>query len=83
MLTSAQCRAARALMEWSRDQLADASKVAVRTIVDFERSAREPREVTKEALRRALETAGVVFLSDGDCVEGGAGVRLAKPGTKG
>ncbi|RWN42599.1 MAG: transcriptional regulator [Mesorhizobium sp.] len=78
MLTSAQCRAARALMEWSRDQLADASKVAVRTIVDFERSAREPREVTKEALRRALEAAGVVFLSDGDCVEGGAGVRLKK-----
>ncbi|TJW57452.1 MAG: helix-turn-helix transcriptional regulator [Mesorhizobium sp.] len=78
MLTSAQCRAARALIEWSRDQLADASKVAVRTIVDFERNAREPREVTKDALCRALDAAGVVFLADGELVEGGPGVRLRK-----
>lgn len=73
MLTSAQCRAARALIQWSRDQLADASKVAVRTIVDFERNAREPREVTKDALCRALEAAGVEFIPENG---GGAGVRL-------
>ncbi|WP_353640937.1 transcriptional regulator [Mesorhizobium sp. WSM2239] len=75
MLTSAQCRAARALIEWSRDQLADASKVAVRTIVDFERNAREPREVTKDALRRALEIAGVIFVDENG---EGPGVRLRK-----
>lgn len=75
MLTSAQCRAARALIEWSRDQLADASKVAVRTIVDFERNAREPREVTKDALCRALAAAGVEFIPENG---GGAGVRLRK-----
>jgi transcriptional regulator with XRE-family HTH domain len=61
MLSAAQCRAARALIEWSRDELAGASKVALRTIVDFERGAREPRAATLEALRRALETAGVEF----------------------
>ncbi|AZG76286.1 helix-turn-helix domain-containing protein [Methylocystis rosea] len=73
MLTQAQCRAARALIDWSREQLADASKVGLRTIVDFERSARDPREVTKDALRRALEAAGVEFIERNG---GGPGVRL-------
>jgi transcriptional regulator with XRE-family HTH domain len=75
MLTSAQCRAARALLDWPREQLAEASKVGLRTIVDFERSAREPREVTKEALIRALESAGVIFVSENG---EGPGVRLRK-----
>ncbi|MEQ1952475.1 helix-turn-helix transcriptional regulator [Mesorhizobium sp. CN2-181] len=75
MLTSAQCRAARALLEWSREELAAASKVAVRTVVDFERNAREPREVTKDALQRALEAAGVIFVAENG---EGPGVRLKK-----
>jgi len=47
----------------------------LRTIVDFERSAREPREVTKGALQRALESAGVEFIAENG---GGPGVRLRK-----
>ena len=73
MITEAQCRAARALIGWSREQLAEASKVGLRTIVDFERSARDPREVTNDALRRALEAAGVEFIERNG---GGPGVRL-------
>jgi transcriptional regulator with XRE-family HTH domain len=61
MMTPAQCRAARALIDWSRESLAKASRVGLRTIVDFKRSAREPREVTIAALRTALEAAGVEF----------------------
>lgn len=75
MITSAQCRAARALIEWSRDQLAEASMVALRTIVDFERGAREPRAVTLDAIQRALETAGVIFVAENG---EGPGVRLRK-----
>lgn len=75
MLTSAQCRAARALIDWSRENLAERSKVGLRTIVDFERGAREPRELTKDGLRRALESAGVEFIAENG---GGAGVRLRK-----
>ena len=79
MLTAAQCRAARALIEWSRESLAEASHVALRTIVDFERGAREPRDATLAALRRALEAAGVIFIEgNGD----GPGVKLKK-GAKG
>lgn len=76
MITSAQCRGARALIDWSREQLAEASKVAARTIIDFERGARAPREVTLDAIQRALEEAGVIFEADGETVTGGPGVRL-------
>jgi transcriptional regulator with XRE-family HTH domain len=78
MLTSAQCRAARALIDWSREDLASASKVGLRTIVDFERDARDPRDVTKDALYRALEAGGVLFLDAGSERNGGPGVRLQK-----
>lgn len=71
MITSAQCRAGRALIDWSREQLADASRVSLRTIVDFERSARKPREVTLLALERALLEAGVELIN-------GTGVTLTK-----
>ena len=70
-----QCRAARALLDWSRERLAESSNVALRTVVDFERGAREPRLVTKEAICRSLEAAGVEFIPDNG---GGAGVRLRK-----
>lgn len=73
MLTSAQCRAARALLDWSREQLADASKVALRTVVDFERGARSPREVTLLAIQSALTEAGVIFIDQNG---NGPGVRL-------
>jgi hypothetical protein len=64
MITPAQSRAGRALLDWSREILADTSRVALRTIVDFEREARKPREVTLIAIRSALESAGVVFIDD-------------------
>ena len=60
-ISPAQCRAARALIDWSRESLADASRVGLRTLVDFERGARKPRDVTLDALRRALEAEGVEF----------------------
>src|ERR1700735_4884409 len=64
LITPATCRAARALLDWSRETLAKASHVGLRTLVDFERGAREPHYATLEALRRALEAAGVQFRDD-------------------
>lgn len=75
MITPAQSRAARALIDWSREELSEASRVAVRTIVDFERGARGPREVTLIAIERALTDAGVIFVPENG---EGAGVRLKK-----
>lgn len=74
-MTPDQCRAARALLDMSQDQLANISGVAVSTIIPFEKSQRAPRQSTISAIRAALESAGVIFLDpNGE----GAGVRLRK-----
>jgi transcriptional regulator with XRE-family HTH domain len=75
-MTPAQCRAARALLDWSQDDLAQAAEVGVVTLRQFERGATEPRRAILAALRRALEEAGVRFIDRG----GGPGVRLREPG---
>ena len=80
MLTSAQIRAARALLDWTQPQLAEASRLSVPTVRRME-SSRGPSASTPanvESLRRALEEAGVVFLDHGENQDGGAGVRLKK-----
>lgn len=78
-LTPAQCRAARALLGISQSQLADMAKVARTTVLDFEKGARVPQRNNLEALERALDDAGIVFIPENG---GGAGVRLAKPAAK-
>ncbi|MBF0185824.1 MAG: helix-turn-helix transcriptional regulator [Magnetococcales bacterium] len=76
MINPAQCRAARALLNWSRQDLAKAAQVAERTIVDFERGARTPYDRTLRDIREALEAAGVQFIAENG---GGAGVRMRVP----
>ncbi len=72
-LTAAQCRAARALIEWSQAQLSQSASIDVRTVQDFEKRFRAPDETTRRRLRAALEAAGVVFIAENG---GGAGARL-------
>lgn len=74
-ITSAQCRAARALIAWSQDQLAVSSRVAKATIANFEAGKRTPYDRTLADIRAALERAGVEFIPENG---GGAGVRLRK-----
>ena len=74
-MTPAQCRAARALIGWSQDELATASKVAKATIANFELAKRAPYERTLNDLRASLEAAGVEF-TNGDQ----PGVRLKRTG---
>jgi transcriptional regulator with XRE-family HTH domain len=74
-ISPAQCRAARALIAWSQDQLATESKVAKATIANFEAGRRSPYDRTLDDIRRALEAAGVEFIRENG---GGAGVRLKK-----
>jgi transcriptional regulator with XRE-family HTH domain len=61
LLTPAQCRAGRALIDWSQQQLADASLVGNATIRNFESGRSDPQNSTLAALQRALEAAGVEF----------------------
>ena len=70
-----QCKAARAMLGWSRQRLAEAAEVGERTLIDFERGARRPYERTLADIRRALEEAGIIFIDENG---GGPGVRLKK-----
>jgi DNA-binding XRE family transcriptional regulator len=62
MMIPAQCRAARALLDWSQQDLADRSKVGNATIRNFEAGRSEPRHAILEALQRTLEAEGVEFI---------------------
>src|SRR5271155_5378825 len=73
MITPAQCRAARGLVDLSQQQLADAAKVGVVTVRQFESGAAQPRNATAEVIQRALEAAGVEFTNGGQ-----PGVRIRK-----
>lgn len=74
MLTPAQLIAARAIVRWSRHDLAKKSGTSIETIKGFEWGGSDPKMGTVLTWRRALQTAGVVFIDD-DGVNG-PGVRL-------
>ena len=73
MLTPAQSRAGRALLDWSQDRLAEASHLGLSTIRDFEKGRRVPSHNNLVAIVRAFENAGVELIPENG---GGAGARL-------
>lgn len=76
MITAAQCRAARALLRWSQQDLARESEMSDVTIRHFEIGKTEPQKGTIVVLRQAFETAGIEFIDENG---GGPGVRLRDP----
>jgi len=70
-----QCRAARALLDWSQRELARKSNVSQKTIAELERGKTIPWARTVIDLHRAFENAGVKFLEEVEGIDG-AGVRL-------
>jgi transcriptional regulator with XRE-family HTH domain len=72
-MTPAQCRAARALLDWKQDTLAEAARVGVTTIRNFENGKIEPHRATLDVMRQALEKAGVAFTNGDE-----PGVKLRK-----
>lgn len=76
-VTGAQMRAARALLRWSADDLAERTKIGVATIrraeaIDGQLAMTESNQL---AIRRAFEDAGVIFIDENG---EGFGVRLRK-----
>lgn len=63
------------MLGFSQTQLAEAASVSRQTVVDFERGARTPYPNNLDAIRTALEAAGVEFIAENGS---GAGVRLRK-----
>ncbi len=74
-MTPAQCRAARGLLDWTQVKLAEAAGLTLSTVVRFERSGRTVAAGAVQAMKRALEKAGVEFIAENG---GGVGVRLKK-----
>lgn len=70
-----QCRAARAMLGISQDDLSRKTEVSKRTIAGFEMGQSRPYPRTLEAIRQVLEDAGIEFIPENG---GGAGVRLKK-----
>ncbi len=68
-----QCRAARALINWTQPKLAEKAGFGLSTIVDYERERRVVSERAIESMTEALQAAGVEFIAENG---GGAGVRL-------
>lgn len=70
MISPGQCRAARAAIGWTQDDLASAAGITGMTVQSFERGARLPHPNNLLALRAALERKGVRFLEPEDGLEG-------------
>lgn len=75
--SSAQIRAARGLLGWTRSQLADKVGVSRQTIDLMENKGDARNHATREKVQDLLERHGVRFLDDDS--EGGEGVRFEEP----
>lgn len=81
MLNAGQIRAARALLNWSQGKLVEMTQLSLTTIRRMEDDVIGPERSSAgnvAAVSKALETAGIVFIDDGEDKPGGPGVRVGK-----
>lgn len=62
MISSRQIRAARALLGWSQQELADRAIISLNAVVRIETDKVDPRASTLNAIENALKKAGIEFL---------------------
>lgn len=75
MITSRQSRAARALLGWTQETLADKAQVSLTALKRLEsESGLEVYETTRDQVRRAFEGNGIVLLTS----DQGEGVMLVR-----
>lgn len=75
MITAAQCRAARGLLDWTQTELARRLSMSVVTVRAFEKGG-AMRASNLKLLKLIFEEAGVNFINANG---GGDGVRWTKP----
>ncbi len=78
MINKEQLRAARAWLGLSQDKVAKISKVASKTIKNFERGASMPYERTLRDIQKVLEERGIEFVFDDEGE--GIGIRIRRGG---
>ena len=83
MVTARQIRAARALLGWSQQELADKAIVSLNALARLEQGTVDSRISTVNAVQKALSKAGIIFLPPDEQGEGvrlrGGNVRLKRP----
>jgi transcriptional regulator with XRE-family HTH domain len=62
---ASQCKAARALLAWNQQELAQRAKLGTSTIADFERGKRTPTHDNIEAIVTAFISSGITFIDGG------------------
>ena len=68
-------RTARALLDWTQPNLAEAAGIALATLKRFEKGHRTPTPVVRAAIFAALEKGGVEFQENGKRLGVSIGVR--------
>lgn len=76
MVSPRQIRAARALLGWSQQELADKAIVSLNALARLENGKVDSRVSTLQSIEAALTKAGILFLPAG---QRGEGVRLFDP----
>jgi transcriptional regulator with XRE-family HTH domain len=76
LLSPEQCRAARGLLDWTQEELAEQADVSRSTIRDFENGRHHLHPATAAQVVAALEQGGALLIPSD---EAGPGVRLRKP----
>lgn len=71
-MTAAQIKAARKLLGWTQQDLAERAHIDRRTVANIEMGKHTPFRSTQSSIRRAFEAAGLEF------VEGRPAVRTDK-----
>lgn len=64
-ITPSQVRAARALLGWSQETLADRCGISRRTVINIENDQVRAWDDSQLLIRTAMEGAGVIFLREG------------------
>ena len=77
MISARQIRAARALLGWTQQELADRAILSVNAIKKIETGKTDPKSSTLKAIQNACESAGIEFQHAAGGK--GEGVRLANP----
>lgn len=78
MITIEQCRAARGLINWTQQDLANASGLSKTAINNFEKGNSSIKADSLNAIQRAFENVGIEFLTDNGLRKKGDASRILK-----
>ncbi|MBX9934841.1 MAG: helix-turn-helix domain-containing protein [Methylobacterium sp.] len=77
-LSPEQCRAARGLIDWTQEELADRAGVSRSTVRDYEKGRHDLHRASAAMIKNAFEAAGVILIGADGFLGPGVRLRIAK-----